>query len=101
MAEGAGGGVGVSFLPPGEPWRNGDVESCNSRIRNECLNSNIFWSLAQARVVLSDCKEDDHHRRRRSWLGDQALPPTQPPAPPVIDAHRRGALLGPTGSSRA
>jgi hypothetical protein len=25
--------------PPGEPWRNGYVESFNSRIRDECLTS--------------------------------------------------------------
>jgi putative transposase len=31
--------------------RNGDVESINSRIRDECLTINSFWSLAQARVV--------------------------------------------------
>jgi putative transposase len=47
MADWAGGGVGLSFIPPGEPWRNGDVESCNSRIRDQCLHSNSFWSLAR------------------------------------------------------
>ena len=72
MADWAGGGVGLSFIPPGEPWRNGYVESFNSRIRDQCLNMNIFWSLAQARVVISDGKEDDNHRRRHSSLGDQA-----------------------------
>ena len=25
----------VYFIPPGEPWRNGDVESFNSRIRDD------------------------------------------------------------------
>ena len=45
---------GCHSIPPGEPWRNGYVESFNSRIRDECLNINIFWSLAQARVVSSD-----------------------------------------------
>ena len=54
MADWAGGRVGLSLIPPGEPWRNGSVESFNSRIREECLNINIFWSLAQARVVSSD-----------------------------------------------
>ena len=54
VADWAGGRVGLSFIPPGEPWRNGYVESFNSRIRDECLNINIFWSLAQARVVISD-----------------------------------------------
>jgi len=72
MAEWAGERVGLSFIPPGEPWRNGYVESFNSRVRDECLNINIFWSLAHARVVISDWKEDYNHRRRHSSLGYQA-----------------------------
>ena len=51
MADWASGQVGLDFIPPGEPWRNGYVESCNSRIRDECLNINSFWSAAQPRVV--------------------------------------------------
>ncbi len=66
------GRVGLSFIPPGEPWRNGYVESFNGRVRDECLNINIFWSLAQARVVISDWKEDYNHRRRHSSLGYRA-----------------------------
>ena len=69
MADWAGERVGLSFIPPGEPWRNGYVESFNSRVRDECLNINIFWSLAQARVVISDWKDDYNHRRRHSSLG--------------------------------
>jgi putative transposase len=46
MADWAGGRVGLSFIPPGEPWRNSDVESFNSRTRDECLNINIFWSAS-------------------------------------------------------
>ena len=37
MAEWAAKHVGLHFIPPGEPWRNGYVESFNSRIRDECL----------------------------------------------------------------
>jgi len=72
MTDWAGQRVGLSFIAPGEPWRNGYVESFNSRVRDECLNINIFWSLAQARIVVSDCKEDYNHRRRHSSLGYQA-----------------------------
>ena len=72
MADWAGERVGLSFIPPGEPWRNGYVESFNSRVRDECLNINIFWSLAQARVVITDWKDDYNHRRRHSSLGYQA-----------------------------
>jgi hypothetical protein len=55
MADWAGEPVGLHFIPPGEPWRNGYVESFNARVRDECLDINIFWSLAHARVVISDC----------------------------------------------
>jgi putative transposase len=72
MADWAGERTGLHFIPPGQPWRNGYVESFNSRVRDECLNINMFWSLAQARVVISDCKEDYNHRRRHSALGYQA-----------------------------
>jgi putative transposase len=72
MADWAGERVGLSFIPPGEPWRNGYIESFNSRFRDECLNINIFWSLAQARVVISTWKEDYNQRRRHSSLGYQA-----------------------------
>jgi putative transposase len=71
MATWAGERVGLSFIPPGEPWRNGYVESFNARVRDECLNINMFWSLAQARVVIKDWKEDYNQRRRHSALGYQ------------------------------
>jgi hypothetical protein len=33
MADWAGERVGLAFVPPGEPWRNGYVESFNNRVR--------------------------------------------------------------------
>lgn len=71
MAYWAKGQVGLHFIPPGEPWHNGYVESFNSRLRDECLNINSFWSLAQARVVISDWKHDYNQHRRHSALGYQ------------------------------
>ena len=57
------------FIPPGEPWRNGYIESFNGRLRDECLNINLFWSLAHARVVISDWKEEYNLDRPHSSLG--------------------------------
>lgn len=71
MADWAGQRVGLSFIPPGEPWRNGYIESFNSRVRDECLNINTFWSLTQARVVIADWKAEYNHHRRHSALGYQ------------------------------
>jgi integrase-like protein len=39
-----------------ERWRNGYIESFNGRLRDECLNLHLFWSLTHARVVISDWK---------------------------------------------
>jgi putative transposase len=71
MAAWAGERVGLSFIPPGEPWRNGYIESFNARVRDECLNINIFWSLTHARVVITDWKEEYNNHRRHSALGYQ------------------------------
>jgi len=72
MADWAGDRVGLAFIPPGEPWRNGYVESFNGKVRDECLNINVFWSLLHAKVVISDWKDDYNHHRRHSSLGYQA-----------------------------
>ncbi|MFI2473895.1 IS3 family transposase [Nocardia xishanensis] len=69
MAEWAGERIGLAFIPPGQPWRNGYIESFNGRLRDECLNINSFWSLTHARVVISDWKDEYNHRRRHSALG--------------------------------
>jgi transposase InsO family protein len=61
--------VGLAFIPPGEPWRNGYIESFNGRVRDECLNINLFWSLTQARVIISDWKDEYNCHRRHSSLG--------------------------------
>ncbi len=57
---------------PASRGRNGYIDSFGSRVRDECLNINIFWALAQARVVIADWKQDYNHRRRHSAIGYQA-----------------------------
>jgi putative transposase len=42
MADLPGERTGLHFIPPGQPWRNGYVESFNSRVRDECLNINVL-----------------------------------------------------------
>ena len=71
ISDWAGERTGLAFIPPGQPWRNGYVESFNGRVRDECLNINEFWSLAQARIVITDWKHEYNHHRRHSALGYQ------------------------------
>lgn len=42
-------GVLLDFIRPGRPMDNGHIESFNGRLRKECLNLNVFVSLADAR----------------------------------------------------
>jgi transposase InsO family protein len=69
MADWAGTRTGLFYIPPGTPWNNGYVESFNSRLRDECLNINSFYSLLHARVVISDWKAEYNTTRRHSSLG--------------------------------
>ena len=75
MTDWAGTRTGLSYIPPGSPWHNGYVESFNSRLRDECLNINSFYSLLHAQVVIGGWKDEYNHHRRHSSLG--YLPPVK------------------------
>jgi len=62
-------GVDLSFIQPGKPQQNAFVESFNGRMRDECLNVNLFNSLLEARTVISEWKEDYNINRPHSSLG--------------------------------
>lgn len=57
------------YIAPGKPMQNGFVESFNGRLRDECLNETLFSSLAHARHVLADWRDDYNHARPHSSLG--------------------------------
>ena len=61
--------VGIIYIPPGQPWNNGFIESFNSRLRKECLNRNYWTDLLEAQVVIGDFKHEHNHRHRHSSLG--------------------------------
>ncbi len=62
-------GSETAYIEPGAPWQNGRCESFNGRLRDECLNLELFTSLAEARTVLADFREDYNERRPHSSLG--------------------------------
>jgi transposase InsO family protein len=41
-------GAKTAFIEPGSPLQNGYRKSFNSKLRDELLNSEIFYSLAEA-----------------------------------------------------
>jgi putative transposase len=57
------------YITPGKPQENGFTESLNDKIRNECLNEHWFGSLAEARRIIEDWRQDYNHVRPHSSLG--------------------------------
>jgi len=68
----------TAFIEPGSPWENGYCESFNARLRDELLNGEIFYSLAEARVVIESWRRHYNTARPHSSLG------YRPPAPQVL-----------------
>ncbi|MGA3282935.1 MAG: integrase core domain-containing protein, partial [Verrucomicrobiota bacterium] len=44
--------VKTIYITPGAPWENAYIESFHDKLRDECLNREIFGSLWEARVVI-------------------------------------------------
>ena len=57
------------YIEPGSPWQNGLIESFHSRFRAECLTPEIFFSIAEARVVVEDYRRLYNQQRPHSSLG--------------------------------
>ena len=61
-------GVRLEFTRPGKPMDNGHIESFNGKVRDECLNQNVFLSLADARDSIERWRQDYNRERPHSSL---------------------------------
>jgi len=64
-------GVHLDFIRPGKPVENGYIESFNGRLRDECLNVEVFFTLADARRKLHHWRRDYNQHRPHSALADR------------------------------
>ena len=62
-------GVQLDFIRPGKPVENAFIESCNGRLRDECLNVHQFASIAEAQQIIEAWRLDYNQRRPHSSLG--------------------------------
>lgn len=62
-------GVEWHYIAPGKPTQNAYVESFNGRFRDECLNEEVFTSLAEARAVIERWRLDYNQVRPHSAHG--------------------------------
>ena len=63
--------VHLDFIRPGRPVENGYIESFNGKLRDECLNVEVFFTLADARHKLEHWHHDYNHQRPHSALNDR------------------------------
>ena len=59
------------YIAPGKPQQNAFAESFIGRLRDECLNETLFTSLAEAKAVLADWRDDYNQVRPHSSLANQ------------------------------
>ena len=70
--------VKTLFITPGSPWENGYNESFNGKLRDECLNREIFYTLKEAQVLIEQWRRFYNTERPHSALG------YRPPAPQAL-----------------
>jgi putative transposase len=63
-------GVKLNFIRPGKPVENSYIESFNGRLRDECLNVEVFLDLGDARK-LDKWRNDYNQQRPHSALADR------------------------------
>ena len=63
--------VKTIYITPGSPWENAYIESFHDKLRDECLNREIFGSLLEARVVIEQWRLEYNGWRPHSSLGYQ------------------------------
>ena len=61
-------GVKLDFIRPGKPVENAFIESFNGRLRDEFLNTEVFFDIADVRKKLEEWRNDYNYIRPHSAL---------------------------------
>jgi putative transposase len=62
-------GSSTHYVDPGSPWQNGYCESFNGKLRDECLNMELFHHPDHARAVIELWRRHYNTQRPHSSLG--------------------------------
>ena len=60
--------IDLAHIQPGKPTQNGNMESFNGKLRDECLNTSWFWNLFDARAKIGAWRTEYNSRRPHSSL---------------------------------
>ena len=91
-------GAKTLYIEPGSPWENGYCESFNSKLRDEFLNGEIFYSMKELRVLAERWRIHYNTVRPHSSLGyrtpaPQACPGTTNQGHGEVESTNRFPLL--------
>lgn len=87
--------IQTAYIEPGKPWQNGVNESFNGRLRDECLNLEVFYHLSDARWTVETYRRYFNEERlhgalnyvppvefKRQWRAAHSVTPgALPPTP--------------------
>ena len=99
-------GVKLDFIRPGRPVQNGYIESFNGRLRDECLNTEVFQTVADAREKIELWRRDYNQQRPHSSLADRTpeefarAAGVRPFALPIVDKAAGAACQGFAGAGQ-
>jgi transposase InsO family protein len=62
-------GTRTVYIEPGHPWENGYGESFIGKLRDECLNEEVFYNQRYAQVVVESWRRQYNEERPHSSLG--------------------------------
>jgi putative transposase len=64
-------GIRLSFIQPGKPQQNAFIESFNGKLREECLNEELFFDVADAQSKIEAWRQDYNQHRPHRSLGQR------------------------------
>lgn len=64
-------GIDPGYIEPGKPWQNGVAESFHSRLRDEFMDGEVFYSVREAQARLNGWRRYFNEERLHSSLGYQ------------------------------
>lgn len=68
-------GVRTLYIEKASPWENGYNESFNGKLRDELLNGEIFYTLAETKILIEAWRRHYNTKRPHSSLGYRPLAP--------------------------
>ena len=86
-------GARTAFIEPGSPWENGCVGSFNGKPRDELLDTEVFNTPAEAKVLI------ERWRRHYNTVRPHSSLRYRPPAPEVLLTSAPPSPAGPPSSS--